>query len=83
MDGVDVPAGWTLDGERLRREFRFTDFVEAFGFMTRVALVAETMGHHPDWSNSYSTVRIELSSHDVGRVTQRDVELAARIDELV
>jgi 4a-hydroxytetrahydrobiopterin dehydratase len=77
-------VAWTERGGGLEREFRFRDFVEAFSFMTRVALVAERMGHHPEWSNVYGTVRVRLSTHDAGGVvTERDRELARAIDELV
>ena len=73
---------WTLAGGKLRRELRFADFVEAFGFMTRVALVAEAMGHHPDWSNVWNRVTIELTTHDAGGLTDLDLRLARRIDAL-
>jgi 4a-hydroxytetrahydrobiopterin dehydratase len=74
--------GWTLDDGRLHRKFEFDDFVQAFGFMSSVALVAERMNHHPDWSNSYRTVEIHLSSHDVGGLSERDVELAGHINAI-
>ncbi len=80
---MNPPEGWTLTGNRLRREFVFRDFAEAFSFMTRVALVAERRDHHPDWSNSWNTVIIELTSHDMGNtVTDRDVRLAAAINAI-
>jgi 4a-hydroxytetrahydrobiopterin dehydratase len=67
----------------LSREWRFTDFSEAFGFMTRVALLAEQADHHPNWSNVYNTVHIGLTSHDAGNVvTEKDVSLARRINEI-
>lgn len=69
--------------DRLRREFTFADFSEAWGFMARVALEAEKRDHHPDWSNSWNTVVIELTSHDAGGVTDRDRDLATAIDALV
>jgi 4a-hydroxytetrahydrobiopterin dehydratase len=72
--------GWSLDEGRLYRELEFGDFVAAFGFMSSVALIAERMNHHPDWCNSYRTVRIHLMSHDVGGLSERDFALAARID---
>ena len=81
-DDVDVPPGWELVDGALHRELVFADFVEAFGFMSSVALVAQGLDHHPDWSNSWNRVVVDLSSHDVGRVTERDVQLARRIDEL-
>lgn len=76
-------SSWTEENGRLVREFRFKDFTEAFAFMTRVALIAERMGHHPDWSNVYDRVRITLSTHDAGgRVTEKDHALAAAIDRI-
>ena len=66
----------------LRREFVFADFSEAFAFMTRVALLAEKADHHPDWSNAWNKVVIELTSHDAGGLTQRDLDLARAIDAL-
>lgn len=77
-----VPAGWDVADGRLRREFRFPDFVSAFGFMSSVALLAERQDHHPDWSNSYGEVVIELTSHDVGHVTERDLRLANAINAI-
>ncbi len=74
-----IPA-WKLEDGRLRREFRFPDFAAAFGFMARVALLAEKADHHPDWSNSYSKVVIELCTHDAGGLTTRDFDLAQAID---
>jgi 4a-hydroxytetrahydrobiopterin dehydratase len=64
------------------RRFRFRDFTEAFGFMTRVALQAERLNHHPDWSNVYNRVDIRLSTHDAGGLTEQDTELARIIDSL-
>ena len=79
----EIPAGWVvIDGPKLRREFRFDDFVEAFGFMTRCAIEAERIDHHPNWSNVYSTVTVELWSHDVGGITDRDRSLAATMNRL-
>ncbi|MBR9990137.1 MAG: 4a-hydroxytetrahydrobiopterin dehydratase [Gemmatimonadetes bacterium] len=74
--------GWDLDDNRLHRRFEFADFVQAFGFMTSVALIAEKANHHPDWSNSYKTVEIHLSSHDVDGISERDFDLAGRIDAI-
>jgi 4a-hydroxytetrahydrobiopterin dehydratase len=64
---------------KLHREFTFSDFSEAWAFMARVALLAEKANHHPDWSNSWNRVTIELMSHDAGAVTDRDVKLATAI----
>ena len=76
-----LPA-WSLAGGKLHRELRFPDFVSAFGFICRVALVAEAMNHHPEWSNVYGRVAIDLVTHDAGGVTALDLALARRIDEL-
>lgn len=76
--------GWTRVEARLRREFLFADFVDAFAFMSAVALLAETSGHHPDWSNVYNRVTIELTTHDAGDdggITSKDIALATRISE--
>ncbi len=80
LDGV---PGWSLVDGKLHREIRFTDFVEAFGFMSRVALVAESMNHHPEWFNVYNSVVVDLSTHDAGGVTQTDLKLASRINEML
>jgi 4a-hydroxytetrahydrobiopterin dehydratase len=77
---LEPPPGWELVDGRLHRELEFADFAAAFGFMTRVALAAEKADHHPDWSNSWNRVVIDLVSHDAGRVTSRDVRLAEAIN---
>jgi 4a-hydroxytetrahydrobiopterin dehydratase len=82
MSDLTPPNGWQIIDGCLHREFEFADFVAAFGFMTQAALVAETMDHHPDWSNSWNKVVVDLTSHDVGGVTDRDVRLASRMNEL-
>ena len=74
--------GWSLAGGKLRREFRFADFSAAFGFMARAALAAEKLDHHPDWSNVWNRVTVELSTHDAGGLTSLDFELAAAMDRL-
>lgn len=75
--------GWRAaeDGKSISRGFRFADFNAAFAFMTRVALQAEKMDHHPDWSNVYRNVEVKLSTHDAGGVTGLDIELARFIDK--
>lgn len=73
---------WRLAGGRLQKIFRFADFVAAFGFMTRAALVAESMDHHPDWRNVYNRVEVDLSTHYAGGLTALDFELARRMDTL-
>jgi 4a-hydroxytetrahydrobiopterin dehydratase len=74
--------GWTLEAGKLSREFQFEDFNAAFGFMTRCALAAEAMNHHPEWFNVYRTVRVQLTTHDVGGISPRDFELAAKMNAL-
>ena len=75
---------WQEENDKLTRTFKFADFVEAFGFMSRVAIIAEKMDHHPNWSNVYNTVTIELTTHDAGNtVTDRDRKLAESIDKLL
>ena len=81
-DRVGRLPGWQLLDGKLRREFQFENFVRAFGFMSAVALVAERMDHHPDWSNVYGRVVIELSTHDAGGLTDNDFRLAGAISEL-
>ena len=74
---------WNEENNQLTRTFVFRNFTEAFGFMTRVALIAEKMDHHPNWSNVYNKVTIHLSTHDAGNtVTEKDRKLAASIDKL-
>lgn len=77
-----LPA-WTLTNGKLQRDLRFTDFVEAFAFLTKVALIAEAMGHHPEWSNVWNRVTISLTTHDSGGLSSLDLEMAARIDRLL
>ena len=75
---------WKEEDNKLKRTFEFDNFVQAFGFMTKVAFLAEKMDHHPNWSNVYNQVIIELSTHDQGNiVTDKDRKLAAAIDELI
>ena len=74
---------WTLDGEHLRRSIKFPDFNAAWGFMARVALLAETQDHHPEWFNVYNRVDIALTTHDAGGLSARDVRLAKAIDALL
>jgi 4a-hydroxytetrahydrobiopterin dehydratase len=75
--------GWTLADGKLHRELTFPNFIEAFGFMTRVALIAQSMDHHPEWSNVYATVVIDLTTHSAGGITERDLELSNAIEALV
>ena len=82
---LDTLDDWDYDEARdaLTRRFMFSDFVEAFGFMTRVAILAEKADHHPEWSNVYNRVDILLTTHDAGGLSSRDVALAGTIDALV
>ena len=89
LDPSEIEAGlknlpdWKLGSQgRLERELKFKTFPEAFSFMTRVSFDAEQLNHHPDWSNSYNRVRIELSTHDAGGITELDLELARRISAI-
>lgn len=76
--------GWKEENNRLKKSFVFKDFTEAFGFMTKVAIIAEKMNHHPTWTNTWNTVDFELSTHDAGNtVTELDRKLAQAIDKLV
>jgi 4a-hydroxytetrahydrobiopterin dehydratase len=75
--------GWSISGGKVHKEFRFGDFVQAFGFMSSVALIAEGMNHHPEWSNVYSKVVIELTTHDSGGITELDIEFARRVERLL
>lgn len=91
ISDADRPAAlkavpdWTYDpdGKAIRRDFKFKNFSQAFGFMARVALLAEKADHHPDWSNGYNAVSIALTTHDAGGLTQRDIDLAGSIDALI
>jgi 4a-hydroxytetrahydrobiopterin dehydratase len=75
---------WTYDADvkGIRRNLRFTDFAEAFGFMTRVAILAEKADHHPEWFNVYNRVEILLTTHDADGLSQRDIDLAGKIDAI-
>lgn len=78
-------SGWKLvEGrEAIAKRFTFRDFSEAFGWMTRVALLAETMDHHPEWTNIYRTVEVTLATHDAGGLTELDVRMARAMDALI
>lgn len=75
-------SGWTIENGKLHREFRFPSFVEAFGFMSSLALVSEAMGHHPEWFNVYNRVTIDLTTHDAGGITMKDIEWAKKANTL-
>ena len=81
-EAVERLAGWTLDGEELHRTFEFSNFVRSMGFVTSVAILAEKANHHPDIDIRWNRVTLRLTTHDAGGLTERDVDLAARIDKL-
>ena len=77
---VKSMSGWEIKDEKLQKIFKFSNFVEAFGFMTKIALEAEKINHHPEWTNVYNTVSVKLSTHDVDGITDYDIKLAKIID---
>ena len=79
---MDIPQGWSNDGTALSRSFKFEDFSEAFGFLTRVAMHAETKDHHPEFTSVWNRVDFRLTSHDAGGVTKRDLDLAQAINRI-
>jgi len=81
---MDIPSGWTRsdDGKAIKRSYRFEDFSEAFAFLTRVAMHAEKVDHHPEFTSRWNRVDFRLTSHDAGGVTKRDIALAGEIDRL-
>lgn len=83
-EALSKQTGWRHEGHKLHKEYVFRDFVQAFGWMTKVALVCEARNHHPEWFNVYRTVRVSLQTHDVTppQVTKTDLELAIAMDEL-
>tara|TARA_B100000579_G_scaffold341502_1_gene293337 strand:+ start:41 stop:328 length:288 start_codon:yes stop_codon:yes gene_type:complete len=74
---------WIIDNKTLKKEFQFDNFIDAFGFMSKVALLSEKMDHHPDWQNTYNKVTINLTTHDKGGITTNDMKLAESIDKLI
>lgn len=80
---VAETPGWAVVAGKLHRELKFKDFVEAFAFMTSVALIAERMNHHPEWFNVYNRVVIDLMTHDVGGISALDVEFARKVNTLL
>ena len=75
-------SSWIIYNKKLKKEFEFNNFIEAFGFMSKVALISEKMDHHPNWQNTYNKVIIELTTHDMGGLTTNDIKLAQAIDKL-
>lgn len=82
QEALAALPGWELKDGKLHREFKFADFVEAWGFMARAALYAQALDHHPEWFNVYGTVRVELNTHDAGGITKLDIELATKMNAL-
>ena len=74
---------WTIHNKTIKKEFKFDTFIDAFGFMSKVALLSEKMDHHPDWQNTYNKVKINLTTHDKGGITNNDINLAESIDKLI
>jgi 4a-hydroxytetrahydrobiopterin dehydratase len=79
---IDSHKDWQIKEQKLHREFVFNNFIQAFGFMTQVALVAESSNHHPEWFNVYKTVRVDLTTHEAGGITERDFALAEKMTEI-
>lgn len=79
---LDQYGSWSLENGKLHREYIFSNFVEAFGFMTEAALIAESSNHHPEWFNVYKKVIVDLTTHEAGGITERDFELARRMEEI-
>ena len=78
---ISLPL-WQIHKKKLHREFKFKNFADAFAFMTKAARLSETMNHHPEWSNVYNRVTIDLTTHDAGGISEKDFKLAKKIDEL-
>ena len=78
--GLSVPPGWALEGDRIARTFKFRSFPEALAFMVEVGLFCEATSHHPDWTNVYNRVAVALTTHDAGRVTEKDITLARHMN---
>ena len=74
---------WIIDNKTIKKEFKFYNFIDAFGFMSKVAILSEKMDHHPDWQNTYNKVKINLTTHDKGGITSIDLKLAESIDKLI
>jgi 4a-hydroxytetrahydrobiopterin dehydratase len=79
---IEELGEWRVENGKLHRDFVFSNFVEAFGFMTRVALVVEKADHHPEWFNVYKKVSVDLTTHEAGGITQKDFDLARRMESL-
>ncbi len=80
---IEKNPSWIIDNKMIKKEFKFDNFIDAFGFMSKVALLSEKMDHHPDWQNTYNKVRISLTTHDKGGITSNDIKLAESIDKSI
>ena len=80
---IEKNPSWIISNKSIQKEFEFNNFVEAFGFMSKVALLSEKIDHHPNWQNTYNKVKIELTTHDKGGITANDIKLAESIDKLI
>ncbi len=80
---VEKNPSWIIDNKTIKKEFKFDNFIDAFGFMSKVAILSEKMDHHPDWQNIYNKVKINLTTHDKGGITSNDIKLAESIDKLI
>ena len=80
---IEKNPSWIIYYKSIKKEFKFDNFIDAFGFMSKVALISEKMDHHPNWQNTYNKVTIELTTHDKGGITQNDIKLAKSIDNLI
>jgi len=74
---------WNINDKSIKKEFKFNNFIDAFGFISKVALLSEKMDHHPNWQNTYNKVTIALTTHDIGGITSNDITLAEAIDKLI
>ncbi len=79
----NVNSPWLLDSGKLSKTFVFSNFIEAFGFMSKVAIYAEKVNHHPEWFNVYKTVKVQLVTHEVGGISERDFDLANKMETLI
>ena len=80
---INKNPSWIVDNKTIKKEFKFENFIDAFGFMSKVAILSEKMNHHPNWQNTYNKVIIELTTHDKGGITTKDTKLAESIDKLI
>ena len=79
---IDELGTWSVENGKLHREYKFPSFVQAFGFMTQVALLAERAAHHPEWCNVYHRVVVDLTTHEAGGITQKDLDLAREMEQI-